>query len=260
MNELVRLDLRDLPTGERCHFIRLDAPRANALEPGLLDALQSALDAVIDSGVRRVVLSGGRNFSTGGDVGRFHDAAESGEVLEYANAVVPRLQECVYRMMAAPVIFAVAARGAITGGSAGFLFAADLSVLCPEAFVQPYYGTVGFAPDGGWTAVLPDLIGTSAARNWLLTDRRVSAGDAVGLGIAATVDDDPESRCAEFLARIDIDSALATKRLIWNAERLSRVRDGLSRETAAFCSLIGSDIVKSRMARFLGREEAAGNV
>jgi len=34
----------------------------------------------------------------------------------------------------------------MTGGGAGFLFAADLAVLAPDAFVQPYYTRMGFAP------------------------------------------------------------------------------------------------------------------
>ena len=104
--------------------LTLCGPRANALEPGILREFHAGLDALDASGAERAVIAGGRNFCSGGDVAAFFRAANPEA---HADAVVPLLQDALRRMVEMPVIFAVAARGAITGGGAGLLFA--LAVL-----------------------------------------------------------------------------------------------------------------------------------
>jgi 2-(1,2-epoxy-1,2-dihydrophenyl)acetyl-CoA isomerase len=240
--------------------IVLNGPRANALEPGLLTELLRALDDLAASGARRAILSGGRNFSTGGDVARFLDAAERGEAEDYADRVVPLLQDCVARIVAMPALVAVAARGAITGGAAGLLFASDIAVLSPDAFVQPYYATVGFAADGGWTALLPGRIGLGAAQDWLHADRRKTAEELSALRLASEVHPEPEERAAGLLSALNIDSALAAKRLLWDDPRQRALHARLDAETAAFRALIGQPATRAGMARFLGKTADAARV
>ncbi|AVO36478.1 enoyl-CoA hydratase/isomerase family protein [Pukyongiella litopenaei] len=252
--------IRPLASGAPCFHIALDAPRSNALEPGLLAGLHAALDALEASGARVALLTGGRNFSTGGDVARFHDAARTGTAAAYADEVVPRLQDCVSRMVAMPVLFATAARGAITGGSAGLLFASDLTVLAPDAFVQPYYATVGFAPDGGWTALLPERIGAAAAQQWLMLDGRHGADDLHRMGLATAIDTAPETRALDLLNTLNLDAAITTKGLIWDAARRAALRDRLAAETTAFRARIALETTQAGMARFLGREQETPHV
>ena len=208
--------------------LTLCGPRANALEPGILREFHAGLDALDASGAERAVIAGGRNFCSGGDVAAFFRAANPEA---HADAVVPLLQDALRRMVEMPVIFCIAARGAITGGGAGLLFAGDLAVLAPDAFVQPYYAQVGFAPDGGWTALLPERIGAGAAHE---------------------VQDAPEDRAAEKLAGMRIAPALAAKRLIWDGARLAALTARLEAETRAFRTLIGRPETREGMARFLG--------
>lgn len=253
MTGLVLTKIRSTDDGD-CFCITLAGPRSNALEPEILTSLCAALDAAAASGTQRALLTGGRNFSTGGDVALFFKAAINGNAETYADSVVPLLQDCVLRMLEMPVIFAVAARKAITGGSAGLLFASDIAVLAPDAFVQPYYTTVGFAPDGGWTAVLPERIGAGAAARWLANDDKVTASALKGLALANAVDPEPEAAAFQMLCRLDVEAALAAKALIWDFERLAGVRRRLAAETAAFRDMIGRDSTRSKMARFLGLE------
>lgn len=240
-----------LPGLEPCLRIKMAAPRSNALEPGLLSELRGAFDAVERSGVTKVLLSSGRNFSSGGDVIRFYDATQNGDAAQYAKSVVPALQELVLRMLSMPVIFAVAARGAVTGGSSGFVFGADIAVAAPDAFMQPYYNSMGFAPDGGWTAVLPKLIGGGHARGWLNSNHRFSAAKLCQLGLVQAVDSEPEAQALAMLDQMDVGSALATKSLLWNESMLADVQQGLEAETSAFDNLIGRQETLSRMEQFL---------
>ena len=256
MTSLVSTDIRMLPSGAQCCVIRMTAPRANALEPGLLNALHAAFDVIADAGCPTALLCGGRNFSSGGDVARFLDAVERGDGPAYGEAVVGSLQYLVRRMLTMPVIFATAARGAVTGGSAGFLFGADLVALAPDAFVQPYYAQVGFAPDGGWTAVLPEKIGPSAAMSWLKADRRRTAAGLLASGLADYVECEPEEFAVQALSEVDVPVALASKTLIWDVERLAVISQRLDAEKAAFQRLLRTQRTRSKMLEFLGKTEA----
>ncbi|MCV2882530.1 enoyl-CoA hydratase/isomerase family protein [Actibacterium sp. XHP0104] len=258
MTDRVGLTFSDLPNGARLAHIRLTAPRANALEPGLLADLHAALDQCADA--QAVLLSGGRNFSTGGDVAAFLAAAKRGEAQAYAMQVVPPLQELVLRLVSMPALVAVAARGAITGGSAGLLFAADLAVVAPDVFIQPYYARMGFAPDGGWAALLPELIGIASARSWLNADQRVMAPALPATGLAADLSDTPEDHAIALLGDLDIGTRLAAKAVIWDAPRRALLEQRLAAETRAFVARITRPDVAARMERFVRPAPSAPDV
>ena len=260
MTVAVATDLTQTPGGAGCFCITLQAPRANALEPGLLAALDAALDAAEAADVPFVLLAGGRNFSSGGDVARFLAAAERNEAEAYAAQVVPALQRIVARMLAMPAVVATALRGAATGGAAGLVFAADLAVAAPDAFVQPYYRSVGFAPDGGWTAVLPERIGAGPARDWLRDDTRHGAAGLQALGLVAAVDPAPEARALALMDGLNPGAALAAKALIWDAARRAQVGQRLAAETEAFLARISTADTRAGMARFVDRSKVMQHV
>ncbi|MDP2733875.1 MAG: enoyl-CoA hydratase/isomerase family protein [Hoeflea sp.] len=242
-----------LPDGALCARLTMAATRANALEPGLLGDLTAALDWAEAQDARVILMCGGRNFSSGGDVRAFHAASLSGDADAYAREVVPLLQTLVARLIAMPRLVVVAARGAITGGSAGLLFAADLAVLAPDAFVQPYYAQVGFAPDGGWTALLRERIGAGRALEWLQSDRRLSAAALCEAGLATAISGTPEAMAAELAANRDIGARLAIKALIWDEASRARINTRLEAETAAFLDRIIQPGTALGMSRFLER-------
>lgn len=231
--------------------LELRAPRANALEPDLLDAIRRALDEIERAPPALLLLTGGRNFCSGGDVGRFLAAARAGEARAYALRVVPALQEVLLRLLAAPSLVLAAARGAVTGGGAGFLFAADLAAASPDAFVQPWYGVMGFAPDGGWTAILPEKIGAGRALGWLASDARASGEELRGLGLVQAVAEDPEAAVLRLALEGDAETLRRAKALIWDAPRLAETRRRLEAETEAFLALIDRPETRARMERFL---------
>lgn len=233
--------------------LTMQAARANSLEPGLLGDFASALDEAEAQDASVILICGGRNFSSGGDVGAFHTASLGGEAVAYANTVVPRLQAIVARLIAMPRLVVVAARGAMTGGSAGFLFAADLAVLGPDAFVQPYYAKVGFAPDGGWTALLPERIGAGRALEWLQSDRRLTAPELVDAGLATVVSDAPEATAEQLAGEGETGTRLATKALVWDEARRARINARLEAETAAFLKRIDQPDTARGMSRFIER-------
>ena len=234
----------------------LNAPRANALEPDVLCEISGALDKVEQAAPAHLVMSGGRNFCSGGDVAWFLNAVEASEARAYATRVVPVLHEVLMRLMSLPCPVVMAARGAITGGGAGFLFASDVAVIAPDAFVQPYYARMGFAPDGGWTAILPDRIGAAQAQTWLMADDRRDAQALCNLGLAARISDTPEATAHKIARATDSGTQNDIKRLIRNEATLAHIRSRLDAETERFMEALERPATKARMTRFLYPQKA----
>lgn len=226
--------------------------RCNALDDSLLADLHAALDGLGQP--RALVLrAAGRHFSTGGDVARFAQAVAAGNGVPYAEAVVGGLNRAILRISALPCPVIAEVQGALTGGALGLVLAADMVAVNRTAFVQPFYSVVGFAPDGGWTAMLPDRIGTARARAILLLNQRLDAQDLLALGLAQAAADDTAPVVAQWLARLETHlagSMADTKALLQCQPRLQHALDA---ERVAFIARLNTADVRDGMARFIAR-------
>ncbi|WP_300301325.1 enoyl-CoA hydratase/isomerase family protein [Ferrovibrio sp.] len=231
--------------------------RHNSLVPELIAALKLDLARLAMTPDLRVLVlqAEGRSFSTGGDVGGFF-AVPRGERRAYADGLVGGLNDCIMALLNLPIPVLSRIQGPVTGGSLGFLLACDLVAITPRAFIQPYYTEVGFSPDGGWTALLPARIGDAAAREIQLRNRRVSAAEAVQLGLATALvepealDATIDGWLAELLAKQPAAIA-ATKACLLPAERRATIVAALELEKQSFLDQIDSEEAHHGMARFL---------
>ncbi|QCI64210.1 enoyl-CoA hydratase/isomerase family protein [Phreatobacter stygius] len=251
---LVRFSIDD-----RVARLVLNRPeRHNSLVPELLGELDTALVSCAGANLAAVVITGeGRSFSTGGDVAAFADRPR-GERLLYAGALVGALNAVILKLLDLPCPVVAALAGPVTGGSCGLVFAADLVAMGPRAFIQPYYVDVGFGPDGGWTALLPERIGSARAGAIQLLNRRIGPEDAVALGLAtvAVADAELAPTIETWLAtlRTKVPSSLqATRSLLFSPERRETIARGLERERQRFLALIETPETEAGMARFLSR-------
>jgi enoyl-CoA hydratase/carnithine racemase len=251
MTDLVRIEI-DGAIGT----ITLNRPqRHNSLVPELLAGLRNGFAAVADDGnVRAVVLqAAGPSFSTGGDVAAFSAAGDG--VAEYAAEIVGLLNDTMLTMLATPQPIVTAVHGIVTGGSLGLLLASDVVLIAPGAGITPWYSVVGFAPDGGWTALLPGLIGTARTMSLLSENGTISADDATAWGIASrVVPADSIHREARRTAERIADHVAGA---VGAAKRLTRAdRDVVARrleeERRAFVAQIGTEEARRAMAGFLG--------
>ncbi|MGD2176725.1 MAG: enoyl-CoA hydratase/isomerase family protein, partial [Anaerolineae bacterium] len=164
------------------------AERHNSLVPPLLAELLAALEVVrSEPDVRAAVLqANGRSFSTGGDVGGFHahmdDLGDCVDPAAYASKIVSLLNRVILALVELPVPVVAAVHGIVTGGSLGLVLGCDVVLVAPEAGFTPYYRVVGFSPDGGWTAMLPAIIGPKPAAEVLLRNLTIAAEQAVAWG------------------------------------------------------------------------------
>ncbi len=163
------------------------AERHNSLVPELLEEMLAALKGSgAQPGVRAVVLqANGRSFSTGGDVRGFYEHRDDLET--YAGEIVGLLNRVILAMIELPVPIVAAVHSIVTGGSMGLVLGSDIVLVAPEANFTPYYSVVGFSPDGGWTALLPSVIGLKRTGEILMRNGTISAEQAVAWGLASRV-------------------------------------------------------------------------
>lgn len=238
--------------GEVLHLTLNRPRRGNSLVLPLLDGLIAALDTHADAS--SIILTGaGRAFSSGGDIGGFLDHAEDSDALsDYAARLVGRLNTAILALIDHPGFLIAHLNGPVTGGSLGLMLAADHVLMDENAFIQPYYAQMGFAPDGGWTAMLPRQIGEHTARNWLIRDQRWSAGQAMSAGLAQAVTD--RDSVAGMITAILNDTA-GLDRSVMNTVRQLTVREGLEArleaERQAFLDQIRRPETLRRMQDFI---------
>jgi 2-(1,2-epoxy-1,2-dihydrophenyl)acetyl-CoA isomerase len=146
--------------------------------------------------------------------------------------------------------------GIVTGGSLGLVLASDMVLVAPEASFTPYYSIVGFSPDGGWTAMLPLLIGQKRASEILMLNRTITAEQAVQWElanqiVAADRIRDEARAVAESIAQKKRGSIQRTKRLLWQDADALAAR--LEEERARFCEQIVTAEAREGMEAFLKR-------
>lgn len=175
--------------------MRVDAPvatlslnrpeRHNSLVPALLEGIVAAVsEAEGRDDVRVLVLRAeGGSFSTGGDLQGFLDHWDE-DIAAYADRVVGGLNQAIMTLRASPLPVVAAVHGWVTGGSLGLLLAADMVLVDDSARLAPFYCEVGFAPDGGWSALLPERVGEARALAAQMTNEIWTADDLMRLGLA----------------------------------------------------------------------------
>jgi enoyl-CoA hydratase/carnithine racemase len=156
----------------------------NALVPGMVVALTEAMRA---DGAAVVVLG-----ST--DPGVFCAGADLSLPMADRAAVSDLLYECYEHMITRPGPVIAVIGGPAVGGGAQLATAADLRIAGPGARLR-WAGPAGAGlAVGAW--ILPDLVGRGAALELCMTGRWVDAAEALTLGLAHRVDDDPDRAAA----------------------------------------------------------------
>ncbi len=246
-----------LETHNQIATLTLNRPeRHNSLVPEFLREVLNALEETNhQSGLCALVLqANGRSFSTGGDVQAFYDHRD--KIEQYAREVVGLLNQVIVAMVRLPLPIVAAVHGIVTGGSIGLVLASDIVLVAPEASFTPYYSVVGFSPDGGWTAMLPSVIGQKRASEILMLNQTITVEQAVTWGIAnrlvaADRIRDEARIVAESIAAKKRGSIQRAKQLLWQDPNILQAR--LEEERARFREQIVTAEALNGMEAFLKR-------
>jgi 2-(1,2-epoxy-1,2-dihydrophenyl)acetyl-CoA isomerase len=201
--------------------ITLNRPEVlNAFNGAMHQALQAALKAARDDGVRAVVLTGaGRGFCVGQDLTEFRESA--GDIGE-------RLRGGYHRTILAlhglekPVVAAV--NGAAAGAGLSVAFACDVRLAADSASFVPAFINIGLVPDSGCTYFATRLLGYARALEWLASGRRLTAAEAQAWGLVSEVVEagslaDRAAALAAELAALPTRGIALTKRLLDHAQK-----------------------------------------
>ena len=198
--------------------LTLNRPEArNAMSGEMTAALaQQLADAELNTKVRCVVLTGaGKGFCAGGDVkgmaasgdGTVGDNTIDGAI--HRQRVNQRATAGKLYSMPKPTIAALP--GAAAGAGLSLALACDMRVMASNAIMTTAFARVGFSGDYGGTFFMSQLIGTAKARQLYFMSERVSAQEALSLGLTNWVceSDELATKTQEIAAQLAVGPAVA---------------------------------------------------
>ena len=212
--------------------ITLNRPQArNAMSDAMNQALGRQLAAAeLDPEVRCVVLTGaGQGFCAGGDVKGMADRnASGGRSVSLDEAIhTQRVNQraTAGRLFKMPKPTIAALPGAAAGAGLSLALACDLRIMARSAFMTTAFARVGLAGDYGGTYFLTQLVGAAKARELYYLSERVSAEEALRLGLANWVvePDGLAAKTREIAARLAAGPAVCFR---YMKENLNRAMGG----------------------------------
>ncbi len=226
-------------------LVRLDRPKANALSVEVLGQIESAARALGEQPPGAVVVWGGeRLFAAGADISEFGGPEE-------ARAIGHRFRAAFDALAAIPRVTIAAVTGFALGGGCELALACDLRVAADTAkFGQPEI-LLGILPGAGGTQRLARLIGSSRAKDMILTGRQVDAVEALRVGLADRV-----VPAGEVLdTALQLAGALAAGPVAAHALAKRAIDEGLDGPLAA-----GLDLEAELFVEVFGTEDASTGV
>jgi 2-(1,2-epoxy-1,2-dihydrophenyl)acetyl-CoA isomerase len=212
--------------------LTLNRPEArNAMSGAMTAALAQQLAAAeLDPRVKCVVLTGaGRGFCAGGDV-KGMAARGDGTVGEntidgaiHRQRVNQRATAGKLFKMPKPTIASLP--GAAAGAGLSLALACDMRIMASDAIMTTAFAKVGFSGDYGGTYFLTQLVGSAKARELYYLSGRVSAEEALRLGLTNWVS--PPDQLAEKTREIAMELARGpTVAFRYMKENLNRAMAG----------------------------------
>lgn len=170
--------------------ITFDRPeRGNSMDMEVMrELMHASLHCDESPEVRAVIITGaGRFFCAGGDLGSFGTVDDPASLIKemtvYFHAAVSR-----FNRMDAPVIAAV--NGMAAGAGFSLVSACDIVLAASSARFASQYTAAALSPDGSSTFFVPRLVGMRRAAELMLTNRMLSADEALEWGLITRVVDD----------------------------------------------------------------------
>ena len=208
--------------------LTLNRPEArNAMSKAMNKALQEQLaDAEFNPAVKCLVLTGaGKGFCAGGDVkgmAASGDGTVGAQTIDEAIARQRLNQRATAgKLFKMPKPTIAALPGAAAGAGLSLALACDLRVMASNAIMTTAFARVGFSGDYGGTYFLTQLVGSAKAREMYYLSDRVSADEALRLGLTNWVCEPEElmAKAREIALRIANGPTVAYRYMKENLNR-----------------------------------------
>ena len=223
----------------------------NAINRAMHDALAAALREAADPEVRAVVITGaGRGFCSGQDLREFQELP--GGVREALEQTYhPNIR--AIRALEKPVIAAI--NGACAGAGLSLACACDVRIASDQASFVPGFIGIGLIPDAGGSWFIHRLLGFSRAFEWMVSNRRLSADEALGWGLVSDVRpadrfEEGVGELAAWYAALPTRGVAMTKQLFEHAHTAS-LEEQLELEAALQQAATGTEDFAEGVQAFL---------
>ena len=180
-------------------LLTMNRPEArNAMSGEMNLAMQEVLSEVeLDKEIRCVVLTGaGNGFCAGGDV---KGMASSGDGTVGDNTIDSAIhKQRVHQRATSGKLFKMpkptvaALPGAAAGAGLSYALACDLRLMSSSAIMTTAFAKVGFSGDYGGSYFMTQLLGSAKARELYYLSERITAEEALKLGLTNWVCDPEE--------------------------------------------------------------------
>ncbi len=209
-------------------ILTLNRPEArNAMSGAMNQALQQTLSSVeVDPDVKCVVLTGaGKGFCAGGDV---KGMAASGDGTVGQRTIDGAIHEqrinqraTAGKLFKMPKPTIASLPGAAAGAGLSLALACDLRIMANNAIMTTAFARVGFSGDYGGTYFMSQLIGSAKARELYFLSDRVSAEEALRLGLTNWTCDagDLQDKTREIALRLANGATVAYRYMKENLNR-----------------------------------------
>ena len=190
----------------------------NAINRAMHEGLASALGDAADPEIRAVVLTGaGRGFCSGQDLREF-ESFPGGVRGALEQTYHPNIR--AIRALEKPVIAAV--NGPCAGAGLSLACACDVRIGSDSANFVPGFIGIGLVPDAGGTWFIHRLLGFTRAFEWMVSNRRLGADEALAWGlvsevVAADAFEDRFAELAAWYASLPTRAVAMTKQLFEHA-------------------------------------------
>jgi len=225
--------------------------KMNALDSAMFEALGRTIDQLkTDPGLHAVVLRGeGRMFCAGIDLASLGSLVESGELPPHLRDLATRTHGACnlfqyaawgWHELKVPVIAAL--HGAALGGGLQIALGADIRLVQADTKLSVMEIQWGLVPDMAGCARLSRLVRDDVARDLTFTGRIVQGEEAVRLGLATRVCEDPLAE-AHAMARqmaARLPQALQAAKQLLNLAHAADTASVLKAEAVAQQALLGS--------------------
>lgn len=284
------MTVRELPTGtddllgrveDHVAVLTFNRPeRRNALTDGVYTGFHNALPLIEqDPDIRVLMLTGaGGAFCAGGDVKRMNERNQAAAAGEGAgpgtgpSSVEARVADLRARQRSValalhqlPMPVVAALPGAAAGAGLSIALAADLRVAAERAVLVTAFANVGASGDFGGSWFLTQLVGAAKAKDLYFRSPRLSAAEALALGLVTDVlpDDDFEQAALDWCHALAARPPIALRYMKENINRAGQVdlATALDAEAAAMARTMAtadhaeaaSAFVEKRQPLFRGR-------
>ncbi len=230
-------------------LVQLDRPKANALSGEVLGQLAEVCEGLAADLPGAVVLWGGRRiFAAGADIAELESGVGP-------RTVAANFGRALGALATLPRATIAAVNGFALGGGLELALACDFRVGAEDARLGLPEISLGVIPGGGGTQRLPRLIGSSRAKELILSGRQVRADEALSIGLLNRVAAPDEvldaalSWAAELATGPLVAHGLAKSAVDGGLER--PLADGLAYELEAFAAVFETEDARTGLRSFV---------